>query len=414
MREQKKQVQLKNYNRRSVLNFIRKNGAATKAGLASATGLTFMAIKKILEELEGLGLIRCDEMEKRGMGRHALTYVINETYKYTVGVHINKFVTSVALLDLGGHILAMERCSMETEFQNQNTFVEMIVSTIEKVIGEAGIGRDAVLGIGVGAPGPIDAENGVILTPPNMPFLNYLPIREVMEERTGYKVYLYKDTNAIAFGEYWNGAGKKWSDLIYIDADMGIGSGLIIDGKINVGANSIAGEFGHITIDLNGPVCNCGNQGCLEAMSSGIAVLRELKKQLEQEESHPLYEKRHSLVIGDVFEMAEKNDLLTLSILNQSAYYMGVAVSNLINIMDPQIIIMGGIMIQNYPRYLAIVQNVANSRKVKSAGENVIHVSGLKENAGVIGAGEIVADDFFERKVNEVFVRNAAEGGGME
>lgn len=410
MEEQNKQVQLKNFNRRSVLGYIRKNGAATKAGLSAATGLTFMAIKKILEELEELGLIRCDAMEKGTVGRHALTYVINESYKYTIGVHINKFATRVALMDLRGHILCIERCSMERIFQNQSVFVETIVAAVEKVTAKAGIKKEDILGIGVGAPGPIDMENGVILTPPNMPFLNYLPLREVMEERTGCRVYLYKDTNAIAFGEYWDGEGKQASDLIYIDVDMGIGSGLIIDGKIKVGANSIAGEFGHITIDVNGPQCNCGNRGCLEAMSSGIAVLRELEKQLEEEESHPLYPKRKELVIEDVFEMVERNDLLTISILNQSAHYMGIAVSNLINILDPQMIILGGILIQNYPRYFQIVQTVANAKKVKGARENGMRVSALGENAGVIGAGEIVADDFFNRKVNEVFPRN----GGMQ
>lgn len=410
MGEQNKQVQLKNFNRRSVLGYIRKNGAATKAGLAAATGLTFMAIKKILEELEELGLIRCDAMEKGSVGRHALTYVINEDYKYTIGVHINKYATKVALLDLRGHILRIERYDMERSFQNQSGFVDAIVSLTDKVITEEGINKDDILGIGVGAPGPIDMENGVILTPPNMPFLNYLPLREVMEERTGCRVYLYKDTNAIAFGEYWDGEGKQWSDLIYIDVDMGIGSGLIIDGKIKVGANSIAGEFGHITIDLNGPVCNCGNRGCLEAMSSGIAVLKELSRQLDEEEDHPLYAKRKELVIEDVFEMVRKNDLLTISILNQSAHYMGIAISNVINILDPQVIIFGGILIQNYPRYFQIAQTVANSKKVKGARENVMRISALGENAGVIGAGEIVADEFFNRTVNEVFLKN----GGIQ
>ena len=96
MTEQNNQVQLKNYNRRSVLNYIRKNKTATKAGLASATGLTFMAIKKILEELEELNLIRCDQMESGGVGRKAVSYAINENYRYTIGIHINKFITSVA------------------------------------------------------------------------------------------------------------------------------------------------------------------------------------------------------------------------------------------------------------------------------------------------------------------------------
>ena len=416
MGEQTNQVQLKNFNRRTVLNYIRKNKTATKAGLASVTGLTFMAIKIILEELEELHLIRCDEMEAGGMGRRAVTYAVNETYRYVVGIHINKFVTSIAMMDLRGEILEVERCSMQQDFPNQSAFVEMLVSEIEKVIQRSGMEKDKILGIGVGVPGPVDTENGVILTPPNIPMLSYLPLKEILESKCGYSVYVQKDTNVIAFGEYWYGSGSIHDsirshgndcyDLAYVDVDMGIGSGLIIDGKLNIGANSIDGEFGHITIDINGPLCNCGNKGCLEAMSSGIAVLRELKAQLEKEPGHPLYAKRENLVIEDVFKMAEKKDLLTISILNQSAFYVGVAVSNLINILDPQIIILGGILIQKYPRYFDIVTNVANARKVKGAKENFLAVSKLGENAGVIGAGEIVADNFFNEKVNEVFCKN--------
>lgn len=406
MGTQDKQIQLKNYNRRSVLNYIRKNKTATKAGLAAATGLTFMAIKKILEELGELQLIKYADVEKAGLGRHAIAYAINEVYKYTVGVHINKHATSIALMDLKGKIIALDRYEEDRVFQSQSVFIDKIIESIEKVIADARIEKKDVLGIGIGVPGPIDIEHRVILTPPNMPLLNYLPIADVLESKLGYQVHLYKDTNAIAFGEYWYGERMDKTNLIYIDVDMGIGSGSIINGQINVGANGIAGEFGHITIDLNGPVCNCGNRGCLEAMSSGLAVLRQLSEQLDKEPEHPLYEKRNHLEIEDVFGMAEKKDLLTLSILNRSAHYTGVAVGNLINILDPDAIVMGGILIQNYSQYFSIVQSVAEARKVKGAKKDVMSVSALKENAGVIGAGEIVADYFFNQTINEVFLKN--------
>ena len=403
MADQNNQVQLKNFNRRTVLGYIRRNGTATKAGLASVTGLTFMAIKKILAELQELNLIRDGQMESGGMGRKAVSYVINENYRYTIGIHINKFITGSALLNLRGQILAIERYSMDKEFENQNDFVTMLAEAVNRVIEKSGVKRDDILGIGVGAPGPLDCESGVILTPPNMPMLDYLPLKETLEGRTGFPVFLNKDTNVIAFAEYWYRNNRDCSNLAYVEVDMGIGSGIIIDGKLNVGANCIAGEFGHITIDLNGPLCNCGNRGCLEAMSSGIAVLRMLGEQLENQKDHPLYHKRNSLTIEDVFEMTDKKDLLTISILNRSAFYVGVAVSNLINTFDPEMIILGGILIQKYPMYFNIVQDVANQRKVKGAKENFMAVSVLRENAGVIGAGEIVTDHFFNQFVNEVF-----------
>ena len=403
MADQNNQVQLKNFNRRTVLGYIRRNGTATKAGLASVTGLTFMAIKKILAELQELNLIRDGQMESGGMGRKAVSYVINENYRYTIGIHINKFITGIALLNLRGQILAIERYSMDKEFENQNDFVTMLAEAVELVIEKSGVKREDILGLGVGAPGPLDCESGVILTPPNMPMLDYLPLKETLEGRTGFPVFLNKDTNVIAFAEYWYRNNRDCSNLAYVEVDMGIGSGLIIDGKLNVGANCIAGEFGHITIDINGPLCNCGNRGCLEAMSSGIAVLRMLGEQLENQKDHPLYHKRNALTIEDVFEMTDKKDLLTISILNRSAFYVGVAVSNLINTFDPEMIILGGILIQKYPMYFNIVQDVANQRKVKGAKENYMAVSVLGENAGVIGAGEIVTDHFFNQFVNEVF-----------
>lgn len=405
MAEQNNQIRLKNFNRRSVLNYIRKNKTVTKAGVAQATGLTFMAIKRILEELEELKLIRYDEMDKTGMGRHALSYAINENYKYTIGIHINKYVTSIAILNLRGKIQANETISMEKDFPNQNAFVECLTKMIDKLLKQENLLREDILGIGVGAPGPVDWEQGVILTPPNIPMLSYLPLKEVLERKTGCPVYVHKDANVIAFGEYWHGGGGPCEDLIYIDVDMGIGSGLIIDGKLKVGSNGVAGELGHITIDMNGPLCNCGNKGCLEAMSSGIAVLKELSAQLEKETGHSLYEKRHNLVMEDIFAMTEQNDLLTISILNRSASYMGIAVSSLINIVDPQVIIMGGIIPRRYPRYFEIVKSVADIRKVKGARENIMKLSGLKENAGVIGAGEIVTDYFFNEMVDAVFIR---------
>ena len=405
MAEQNNQVQLKNYNRRSVLNYIRKNGTATKAGLASATGLTFMAIKKILEELEKLNLIKGGQLESTG-GRRALSYAINENYRYSIGIHINKFVTRVAVMNLRGQVIAMEKLSMDRGFSGQNEFVEMLSRSVEWVIEQSGVEHGKILGIGVGVPGPVDYAEGVILTPPNMPILNYLPLREILEKNTGIPVFVNKDTNVIAFGEYWCGEARDCSTLVYTDVDMGIGSGLIIDGKLNIGANGIAGEFGHITVDINGALCNCGNRGCLEAVSSGIAVIKELSRRLDKEEKHPLYKKREDLVIEDVFEMAEKKDMLTISILNQSAFYLGVAISNLINILDPEIVILGGILIQSYPRYFDIVKDVADQRKVKGARENRLLVSSLKESAGVIGAGEVVADNFFNKLVNEVFMKN--------
>jgi glucokinase-like ROK family protein len=402
MKENNNQIQLKNFNRRSVLNYIRRNVHATKAGLASVTGLTFMAIKKILEELEELNLIREGKLETGGIGRHAVTYTVNENYGYTIGVHVNMFSTSAAVMDLHGTVLAIEHYDMRNPISTQTAFVDVVLELIHRAIKDSSVDEKKILGVGVGVPGPIDFSTGIVLTPPNLPILWYLPLKQILEQKLGYKVYVQKDTNALAVGEYWRGAGIGYSNVVYIDIDMGIGSGLIINGEINQGANYVAGEFGHITLDINGPICNCGNRGCLEALSSGLSILREFETQLPNEPSHPLYTKRNHLVIQDVLDTTNNNDLFAISIINKSAFYAGVAISNLINILDPQIIILGGILVQKCQGYFEIVRDVAYSRRMKGAKENLIVASQLKAEVGVIGAGEIVADSFFNEIVNEV------------
>ena len=409
MIDQLDRIRLKNYNRRTVLNYIRKHHLATRAGLASVTGLTFMAIKKILEELEALDLIHCREGEDRkkgSVGRRAVSYALNESCHYTVGIHINRFATSVGLLDMSGNILFKKQRPMREEPQSQRIFVEQIVADVLETVGQAGAEREKILGIGVGVPGPVDTKHGIVLTPPNIQVLRYLPLKEILERRTGLPVYVQKDTNVIAFGEYWHGQSEEVSDLTYIDADMGIGSGMVIAGMIKEGANGMAGEFGHSTIDPDGPLCNCGNRGCLEAMSSGIAILKEMEAQSGQNCSHSLHGKKERPDIEDVFELAEKQDVTAISALNRSAFYMGIAVCNLINVWDPQKIILGGILVQRYPRYFSIVKDVVASRRLKGTKESGMELSALGENAGMIGAGEVVADHFFNEMVNEVFDRN--------
>ena len=190
MTQKGNQEQLKNFNRRSVLNYIRKKKTATKAGLASVTGLTFMAIKKIIEELESLDLVRCDEMEGGNVGRKAVSYAINENYRYTIGIHINKFVTSIAVLNLCGEVMEVNRFSMPKENQSQSAFMELVIANVREVVRRSGIAQEMFLGIGIGVPGPVDTVNGVVLTPPNIPVLKYLPLKEILEERFGCSVFV--------------------------------------------------------------------------------------------------------------------------------------------------------------------------------------------------------------------------------
>ena len=389
---------LKHFNRRAMLHYIRKNPPVTKSDLAKVTGLTFMAINKIFAEMEALALIRKDAMKQGGLGRNAATYTINEQYGYTIGIHINAYRTSVALLDLHGKILYKTSLSMEG-MQAQDLFVQELAKMVHLVIEESKIDNSSVFGIGVGSPGPVDTKLGVILMPPNIPLLHYLPLKQALEKSTGLPVFLQKDTNAIALGEYWHGIGKAYNDLVYIDIDMGIGGGLVFEGNVRQGSGNIAGEIGHMILQGEGPQCNCGNRGCLEAMSSALAILRDFSHLLSDHPEHPLFQKKNSLSLDDLLEAIHKEDMLVVPLLHKSAYNTGIAVRNLINMLGPQLVILGGLLVKEYPRYFDIVRDVTLSYMMKGSKEETVLKRETSSDMGLIGSAEIVADHFFEKVV---------------
>lgn len=403
MRESTIQLQLKNLNRKTVLNYMRSNEFVTKAGVANVTGLTFMAIKKIIAELEMLKLVRNgDYAEHEGMGRKALSYTINEEYAYAVGVYINRFVSRAAVTDLKGRIISCVSLDTSNLLNEQEKLVEKLIEMIRRAILESSVEESKILGIGVGVPGPVNVNEGIILTPPNFQALRYLPLKEILEQRLKLPVILHKDSNVSALGEYWNGAGKEAKNLFYIELDMGIGSGMIFNGTMNVGANQMAGELGHATLCIDGPECSCGNKGCVEAMCSGYAVVRDFKEKLEGQPNHVLYLKRDEVGIEDVLLLADQKDLLALTVLNQAAFYTGVAISNMIHMFDPQVIVLGGIMVRKNSRYVNTIKSVVAERKIKGAKDNIIVESQLAKMAGVIGAAELIIDNFFDEIVNQV------------
>lgn len=403
---EEQQGQLKNINRRTVLNYIRRHSVVTKADLAAATGFTFAAVKKIIDELENQKLVRFACIEKRAVGRNSVMYEINPDYGYMLSLYINRRSIHVAVVNFGRTIVSRRRLPMENRTLKQKELIEIIMQSIREVIQEAGVAEDKYIGVGIGVPGPIDMEKGLILTPPNMPVLHYLPLREIISSKLGMPVYLHKDTNALAMGEYWNGAARGDETLVYLDIDMGIGSGMIINGKINAGIDGKAGEFGHGTIDINGPQCKCGNRGCLEAMASGIAVIRDFAAELENYPAHPLYPNRDKLGIDDLAQAYENKDMIAVPIVNRAAFYVGVAVANVINFLDPEKVVLGGLFLRSFEGTFDIIVNVASQRTLKSNSALNLSRSVLGSDAAVIGCAEVVLDAFFQHTVNEVWTKN--------
>ena len=232
-------------------------------------------------------------------------------------------------------------------------------------------GREKVRSITIAAPGPIDVKRGVLVNPPNLPWQN-VPLAAMMSRATGAKVELANDADMAGLGEFHHGAGRGTRNMVYITWSTGVGGGLIIDGKLHRGGHGTAGEIGHMIIDPNGPLDNCGQRGCLEAFVSGTALERETGKPA-----------------SELFALAACGDQHARAVVEKAARYMGIALISLTNALDPEMFVIGGGVSQSWalvqPTMLATLRS---SPFIKPARRPSLRRARLGDRAGQVGAVE--------------------------
>lgn len=303
---------------------------------------------------------------------------------YVIGVDLGGTKISTAISTIEGEILKQTVVSTKAE-EGEGPVLERIISTIEEVLVSAKINSNEVEAIGIGSPGPLDSEKGIILTTPNLPFKNYNLVNPI-KEKFGLPVFLDNDANVAAIGESMFGAGKGKKNIVYFTVSTGVGGGAVLNGQAYRGNTSNALEIGHMTVNPNGPRCNCGNVGCLEAMSSGTAIAKAAKGAVNSkvETSLRQYDKITSY---EVFKEADKGDKVAKYIIDNALNYLGIGVANAISIFDPEMVIIGGGVTNAGKIVFDKVREVVNTRCFKAMAESCeIVPAGLGTDAGVVGA----------------------------
>ena len=273
--------------------------------------------------------------------------------------------------------------------------VDGIVATIEAVIADTmsatGAARGDFIGVGIGAPGPLDRQRGLVIVAPNLGWKDF-PLRERISERVGLPATLDNDANCATVGEWWQGAARGARHVVGITIGTGIGGGLIIDGRLFHGASDVAGEIGHTTIELNGRYCMCGNYGCLEAYASGPAIATRAREVLVRELTESLLPR---LVNGDldrltaqtVYDAAKSGDAVANEIVRDTARYLGVGIANLLNIVNPDVVVVAGGVTQAGDALFGPLRAEVRRRAFRPAVEGArIVPGGLPGTAGVVGA----------------------------
>ena len=303
---------------------------------------------------------------------------------YVIGVDLGGTKISTALSTIEGNILSQTVVPTNAK-EGEVAVLNRIIGTIEEVINSSNVNKDEIEAIGIGSPGPLDAVKGTIITTPNLPFKDYNVVQPI-KDRFEIPVYLDNDANVAAIGEFMFGAGKGKKNIVFFTVSTGVGGGAVLNGKAYRGNTSNALEIGHMTVAPNGPRCNCGNIGCLEAVSSGTAIGRMGREAVSTNVETSL-RKYDNITSYEVFIEASNGDEVAKDIVDTALNYLGIGVANAISIFDPEMVIIGGGVAKVGDIIFQKVQAVVNKRCFKSmAASCKIVPAGLGADAGVMGA----------------------------
>ncbi|MBN1936411.1 MAG: ROK family protein [Anaerolineae bacterium] len=310
--------------------------------------------------------------------------------KWFLGIDLGGTKIGTGLVNRAGVVRAEDYRPTEV-LQGQEAVIERMIKAAREVIAHSGMLREQVEAVGIGAPGPMNIPEGVLIEPPNLPGWRDVPIRKIIQDALGIPTYLENDANAAGIGEYLYGAGRGTRHMIYVTVSTGIGGGLILDGKIYHGTVGGAGEIGHTTILPHGPHCGCGNRGCLEAMASGTAIAREGQDLVDRGVptllAQIVRDRPYAVTAKDVVEAMNQGDGYARDIIEQAMNYLGIGMASLVNLFNPQMIVIGGGLTNIGDLLLEPVKRGIDLHAFPSAGQYIqIRLAELGDQVGIVGA----------------------------
>jgi len=311
-----------------------------------------------------------------------------------IGIDLGGTNAQMAAVSSRGETLASKKVVI-AGIKDPAQVTEILASEVRALVEEAGREWQEVAGVGIGAAGTIDFENGVVIFAPNLNWRD-VPVRALLQEKLQVPVTLDNDVNACTLGEWALGAGQDYQTLVGIFWGTGIGGGLIVNGELIRGANGMAAEVGHMVIDPSGPKCGCGNQGCMEGIAGRRSITRDLRAAIQAGEQTVLTDlvgKNPKIIrSGDLREAVERNDKLTLRILKNAAAAVGLGIANIANLVDPEAFILGGGVVEALGEWIVREAAAAARKDIISADrrELIVLPAAIGDNAGALG-GAILA-----------------------
>ncbi|HEX2741639.1 MAG TPA: ROK family transcriptional regulator [Rubrobacter sp.] len=345
--------------------------------------------------LIGAGLLVEDGLAKSEGGRRSSLLRIPRAAGLIAAVDLGATSTDVALTTLGGELLVHRGEPGEVK-DGPRRVLGRVKELLSELLAEQRADAKDVLAIGVGVPGPVEHASGVLRSPPIMPGWDGFPICSVFAGEYDAPVFVDNDVNVMALGEHRDGVGKGEDNVLFVKIGTGIGAGIIADGHLQRGSQGCAGDIGHICVDPEGPVCSCGNRGCLEAMAAAPAIAAKAERCAREGLSpvlEEMFDERGALTARDVGEAASLGDYHALQIIRGSGKLVGQVLATLVSTLNPSIIVVGGGVANIGNSLLAEIRSTVYRRSLPLATRNLpIVLSKLDQQAGVTGASVLAAE----------------------
>lgn len=379
---------VKSFNKHATLDLIRFSATGlSRTDLADQMGLTRAAVSLIVNDLLKSGVIQEAESRSAPNGRPPISLEINPKRGLVGAIDMGATHLSIALADFAARILQEDEFPFNIK-DGPEACLSQADQNLKKLLNDQGLKVSDLSAIGLGVPGPVITEMGMVIAPPIMPGWDHYPILATLEKMWGCRVTLNNDAELGALGEWAYGVGRGEKNVAYIKVGSGIGAGLILNNQIYGGTTGAAGEIGHLTIDENGPLCNCGNHGCLEAFAGGNAIAKQGQILVKSGKKTILSElSLDKITAHEVIEAARRGDLYAQEIIKRAGTFIGIALAGLINLFNPSIVILGGGVAQVGDVLTNPIRQAVHERAMRASEQSVRITTGmLGRRALLIGA----------------------------
>jgi glucokinase-like ROK family protein len=395
------QTLVREINLSIILNSLRESAPLSRAQLATRTGLNKTTVSSLVRELIERQFVREIGCGQSSGGRPAMMLEINPRAGGIIGVEIGVDFILVILTDFTAQVLWRWQEEI-TPGQTPESILSQAIAATERASAHyetrfAAQGHGPLLGIGVGIPGLVDLDTGTVIFAPNLDWHD-VPARDRFAEAFDVPVFVDNDANASALGEHYFGVAQQVHDFVYLAAGVGLGGGVVVNGQIYRGIGGYAGEIGHMTIIADGELCNCGNRGCWETLVRPPAIVRKVREAIENGRpslvSQLMEDDLRYLSIPLIARAAAAKDELACEVLDKTGEYLGVGIANLINALDPEMVVFGGVLSFAGEYLLPVVEATIRQRAVaRPRGLPQVKVSAHGFDACVMGCVGLVLHD---------------------